>query len=477
MTADPHNHNAHPHILLVEDEAITALTEKRTLQGHGYEVTVAHSGEEAIQSVTRDSGIALVLMDIDLGDGIDGTQAADSILRERSLPIVFLTGHAEKEYVSRVRSITSYGYVLKDAGEFVLAESIRMALQLFRANERAKEREHQLQESERRYRELFEHAPIGIFQTHSTGRVLSVNPMMAYMVGASSPEQAIEYYSDLANQLYVHSERRDEFVRLLAERGRVEGFEYGARRLDGKERVFTMNARMHFSDSDGTFTIDGFTADITERKAAERTAAEREEDLRTTLESIGDGVITTDLECRIHRMNPVAERLTGVTSREARGSPLEQVFHIVNANTRETVENPVHKVIATGRTFELTKDTMLISRDGTEYHLADSAAPIRDRDNTLTGVVMVFRDSTEEYESRRKLREGEQEYRTLFHSIRDAILVADTDRNIINCNQAFTDMFGYTLDEIGGKQTSSLYAYQSECEEMGAYLRQLQDAS
>jgi CheY-like chemotaxis protein len=125
-------------ILIVEDEAILALDAQMILKNHGYKVKWAKSGSEAIECAT--SGIApdLILMDIDLGDSIDGIQAASSILMTREIPIVLLTSNSEKEMVDRVKRITRYGYVLKNSGEFVLNESITMAMELFAANQKAK---------------------------------------------------------------------------------------------------------------------------------------------------------------------------------------------------------------------------------------------------------------------------------------------------------------------------------------------------
>jgi CheY-like chemotaxis protein len=123
----------------VEDQALIALSEKETLESHGFSVTAVYRGEDAVQQVESDPAIDLVLMDIDLGDGIDGTEAAQQILEIRELPIVFLTSHREKEYVERMKQITSYGYVLKNAGQFVLIQSIETAFNLFEAHARRAE--------------------------------------------------------------------------------------------------------------------------------------------------------------------------------------------------------------------------------------------------------------------------------------------------------------------------------------------------
>ena len=107
-------------ILLVEDEGIIAMTGAKTIEGFGYRVIIANSGEKAVRLALDDKSIRLILMDINLGKGIDGTEAARQILSKRTIPIVFLTSHSEKDYVERVKEITRYGYVIKDSGDVVL---------------------------------------------------------------------------------------------------------------------------------------------------------------------------------------------------------------------------------------------------------------------------------------------------------------------------------------------------------------------
>jgi len=119
-----------------------------------------------------------------------------------------------------------------------------------------------------------------------------------------------------------------------------------------------------------------------------------EQQLRTTLDSIGDGVITCDAQGRVAMMNPVAVELTRWPLLEAQGRPLQEVFHIVNERSREVVENPVEKVKRLNRIVDLANHTALIRPDGTEIQIADSAAPIRDHKGIIAGIVMVFRDVT-----------------------------------------------------------------------------------
>jgi len=138
------------------------------------------------------------------------------------------------------------------------------------------------------------------------------------------------------------------------------------------------------------------------------------EHLRTTLQSIGDGVISTDTQGRVVEMNPSAETLTGWVLKDARGRALEEVFQIENAFTGKKVENPIRRVLGTGRTTNLANHTKLISKNGREHHIADSAAPIRDDEGELRGVVLVFRDVTDLYEKDRQLLERVKELDCLY---------------------------------------------------------------
>jgi two-component system, cell cycle sensor histidine kinase and response regulator CckA len=135
--------------------------------------------------------------------------------------------------------------------------------------------------------------------------------------------------------------------------------------------------------------------DISERKRAEESLAAEKERLAVTLRSIGDGVITTDVNGCIVIMNKVAEELTGWAWCEAQGQPLAVVFKVINEITRQPCENPVARVLSTGGVVELANHTLLITRNGAERIIADSGAPIKDEGGHAIGVVLVFRDITE----------------------------------------------------------------------------------
>ncbi|THB67589.1 MAG: response regulator [Spirochaetaceae bacterium] len=120
-------------ILLVEDDPITLIVTKKELEAYGYSIISSPNGEDAVQKIKNENSIELILMDIDLGAGMDGTEAAQEILTFRNIPIVFLSSHTEREIVEKTEKISSYGYVVKNSGVTVLDASIKMAFKLFSA--------------------------------------------------------------------------------------------------------------------------------------------------------------------------------------------------------------------------------------------------------------------------------------------------------------------------------------------------------
>ncbi|CAB1368795.1 PAS domain-containing hybrid sensor histidine kinase/response regulator [Denitratisoma oestradiolicum] len=181
-----------------------------------------------------------------------------------------------------------------------------------------------------------------------------------------------------------------------------------------------------------------------------RRVQESEESLAITLYSIGDGVIATDPVGRVTRMNPTAERLTGWSLAEARTRPLAEVFRIINAASREPTADPVQRVIAQGHVVALANHTVLLARDGLEYQIADSAAPILDSDNRIVGVVLVFSDVTEQYRAEKALRESEVHFRTLANGGSTLIWTSEPDKLCNYFNEPWLRSTGRSLEQECG---------------------------
>ncbi len=177
---------------------------------------------------------------------------------------------------------------------------------------------------------------------------------------------------------------------------------------------------------------------------------EREENLDVTLDSIGDAVITVDIAGRVTRLNPVASELTGWAHNDAVGKPLYEVFHIVNTQTRLVLKNPVEKVILTGKIMGLANHTSLISKDGTEFQIADSAAPILSKDGALRGVILVFHDVTESYATQELLKQNNKRLEALNNTLPDMVLVIDEDGDILEFHGSATNLTMVKAAEVVG---------------------------
>ena len=138
------------------------------------------------------------------------------------------------------------------------------------------------------------------------------------------------------------------------------------------------------------------------RRAAQALYQERERAL-VTLHSIGDGVISTDAGGRVDYMNPVAEKVTGWSYGEAQGYPLSEVLPLLDETTRHPIESPAMVSLRSGRVVALNEQCVLVNRNGQEFHIEDSAAPIYDRDNSIIGAVLVFHDVTRERRMARQM--------------------------------------------------------------------------
>jgi PAS domain S-box-containing protein len=206
------------------------------------------------------------------------------------------------------------------------------------------------------------------------------------------------------------------------------------------------------------------TRDLTLQKRAEEDLRESEESLAATLYSIGDGVLACDERGRVTRINPVAERLTGWQEREAIGCPLDEVFTIINEETRATAPSPVARVLAEGVVVGLANHTALIARDGTERPIADSGAPIRDQEGRTRGAVLVFRDVTEERRAaeilrrtQEEVRRSEESLRATLYSIGDGVLATDEHARVTRVNPVAERLTGWRESEALGRPIDEVF--------------------
>ena len=189
--------------------------------------------------------------------------------------------------------------------------------------------------------------------------------------------------------------------------------------------------------------------ELSERKKAQAALAKSEKWFSTTLASIGDAVIATDMNGGVTFMNSIAQSLTGWSQAEATGKSMDLVFDIVNRETRRPVENPVKKVFREGKVVGLADHTLLLSKDGKEFDIEDSAAPILTDAGEGFGVVLVFRDITERKRAEETLRQSQERYHLLFDSIPHPVWVYDLKTlAILDVNQSAVRNYGYSHEEF-----------------------------
>jgi len=331
-------------------------------------------------------------------------------------------------------------------------------------------REQELRASEERFRLLVEGTKdYAIFMLDPEGKVVTWNPGAERAKGYRADEIIGRHFSCF----YPEDEVRRGIPQRMLETANAEGRseDIGWRvRKDGSQFWADVVITALRDEAGRLKGFSKITRDITEQKQAEENARrliheetarkaavayakeswEQQERLKITLECIGDGVITTDAQGRVTMLNPVAEELTGWTGYEAIGQPLEKIFRIVNEDTRRTVENPAVRALQEGIIVGLANHTLLISRDGTERPIADSAGPIRDKHGNIIGVVLVFRDFSERRAVEQQLQESDQRFREFMDAIPGLAWIKDEKGRYLYLNKGWDDAFGVEHEQSIG---------------------------
>ena len=266
--------------------------------------------------------------------------------------------------------------------------------------------ETEARESQELFRVLTESSLTGVYLIQD-GVFKYVNQTLAEWFGYK-PEELI---GKLGNIELTHPDDRPRVAennRLRLEK-KVKSVRYDFKGLRKDGSVFYLEAHGSTIDYQGRPAIIGSLVDITERMNLLQEIMAREAEIRATLYSIGDGVIATDLSGRVQIMNPVAEKLTGWAEAEAKGRPIQEVFRLINEFSRQPEENPFDQVIREGSVVALPNYSVLISRDGKEYSVADSGAPIIDNNGVILGVILVFRDQTAERKIQKEIIEAREQ--------------------------------------------------------------------
>ncbi len=243
--------------------------------------------------------------------------------------------------------------------------------------------------------------------------------------------------------------------------------------LDGRSAQFEATYRMRHKAGHWVWVLDrgrvversadgaplrmvGTHMDISPRVQAEETLRRSEQSLAITLQSIGDAVIATDAQGLVTRINDAARRLTGWQGATAIGQPLGAVFRIFKASTREPEQDPVARVLASGNVVDLANGTVLVARDGSEFQIADSAAPIRTPAGEIAGVVLVFSDVTQQYHMVQALRDREAQLQAIADALPGPVARVDREGRYLFVSKAGERWFGLSPAQLMGRTRHAL---------------------
>lgn len=268
-----------------------------------------------------------------------------------------------------------------------------------------KEQQDALEKAKYRLQAMYETTPAMLHSIDAQGRILHVSDSWLARLGYRRDEVLGCLSSDFLSEESRLRARQLVLPAFFAS-GRCDDIPYEMVAKDGEVVDVLLSAILERDPQGNPVRSLAVVQDVTLRRRAERELAEQHELMRVTLQSIGDAVITADASGLVSWLNPVAEHMTGWLASEAVGRPLKHVFNIVNEETRELAPDPVAACLAEGRIVGLAHQTLLISKDNTEYGIQDSAAPIRNAKGEMLGVVLVFHDVSEQ----RRLS-GEMTYR------------------------------------------------------------------
>ncbi len=444
-------------ILLVEDMAIIAMAEANTLKKNGYNVIIAGNGNEAIKIASENSNLDLILMDIDLGKGMDGTEAAQIILKNQDIPIVFLSNHTEKEIVDKTEKITSYGYVVKTSGETVILASIKMAFKLFEAHHQMLESEMKLIESERKFHTLEKQIDDVIWTMNMNFRFTYLSPSVEKMHGYTVDEMM-----KLNLQDYLTPAASEKAISALAEeinsflRNRIENnivtLKLDQIKKNGEIFSTEIRARFLLDNENNPIGIIGVTRDITQRILSEKALRESESTLKLALEGAQIGLWDQNFKTGIVNRTDQWATMLGYEPEEVKNN-LDFWKSNIHPDDFEITLKEAKKHEQGLTKFYKVQHRLKCKNGKYKWILNWGKISERDSDGNPVRALGIHVDIDDNIKVEEALRKSEYQFRTLFETITLGIVYHDIEGKIISANSAAQEILGLTLDQMQGRSS------------------------
>ncbi|GEM_PF-5334323 len=453
-------------VLLVEDDAVVALTNKRILEKAGYAVETAPNGETAVAAVeSNHEAFELVLMDIDLGDGIDGTQAAEQIISEVDIPVVFLSSHTEPEVVEKTEGITSYGYVVKSSSPTVLFASMKMAFKLHAAKQAVQAAEKRVAEQRDKLRVMMDSSRVGMMLINSELYVIDANRAAERIAGRKLNQVEQRRCGDFlgcahaydATELCGDAPECPE-CELYAD---IQATVAGERTVYGKEREMQLQSRegcraalLRYSTA--SMSLDGRPAALVniEDVTATRLERQRTQLLSSIAYNPGNIVFITDAERRTQWVNDAGIELTGYSEKELLGRNPGEILQ--GPNPDPALKREIRAALDAGRSY--AGEILNYTKHGAPYWIRMHINPVHDAAGRITHYVAIQHNVTERRRVQDRLVKQSQAVQQVFERSGVGMLFLDSSGKIRSVNPAYAEITGCPTETLLGAGASEIAA-------------------
>lgn len=457
-------------ILLVEDMAIIAMAEANTLKKNGFDVVIAYNGNEAIKQVSENPNLDLILMDIDLGKGMDGTEAAQFILKHREIPIVFVSNHTEKEIVEKTEKITSYGYVVKNSGETVLITSIKMAFKLFEAHHQMLESEMKLIESDRKFHTMEKQIDDVIWTMDMNFRFTYISPSVEKMHGYTVDEMMKlnlqDYLTPIASEkaLSALAEEINSYLINRIEKNIVT-LELDQIKKDGEVFNTEIRARFLLDKQNNPVGVIGVTRDITQRLLSEKALRDSENTLTLALEGAQIGLWDQNFKTGVVNRSDHWATMLGYNPEEMKNN-LDFWKSNIHPDDLEITLNEAKKHEQGLTEFYKVQHRLKCKNGNYKWVLNWGKISERDNDGNPVRALGIHVDIDDSIKAEEALINSENKLNSIFRAAPIGIGVT-SNRILVELNDYIYQMLGYSSEELIGKSARILYPTEEEFEFVG----------